>query len=507
MAADVNPSSSTDPMAAPSRSRSPQKQTDQVAETSSQVAEALEVADAAEAQSQASDLSRAFAEDGMLKTHVGGQALIEGIMMRGKYNWSVAVRTPDGDIYVEEHDLASGKAKNGWMYWPLIRGCRAMVESLTLGFKALEIAMVHAFGLEDDEDEKKLAKEELEACTLDDRFENEFEEPIREAVNQAPSEAKVDSLEKSASNATSGEVLCGMPTKTNESFSWKEDFGRPDTVIDGLGAQHTLEVVTEPTQDKRDNSSQLADVDEGVEKKAFLDEEVEISKSEMGISMVLGVVLGVVLFIVAPAFITNLIVGEYDTNPVVWNIVDGLLRVGVFVLYLWLIGRMEDIRRMFGYHGAEHKTIHCYEHGLPLTPENAQSFPRLHVRCGTAFLIMVMIIAIFVYTVIPVNALISAWGVPDGAPKLLLVIAIRIIFLPVIAGLSYEITVKWAGAHPENPLVKIVLWPGMQMQYLTTNEPDASQIECAIAAMQRVLEREEAEEQRAQQSTDTVKTS
>ena len=137
MAADVNPSSSTDPMAAPSRSRSPQKQTDQVAETSSQVAEALEVADAAEAQSQASDLSRAFAEDGMLKTHVGGQALIEGIMMRGKYNWSVAVRTPDGDIYVEEHDLASGKAKNGWMYWPLIRGCRAMVESLTLGFKAL----------------------------------------------------------------------------------------------------------------------------------------------------------------------------------------------------------------------------------------------------------------------------------------------------------------------------------------------------------------------------------
>ena len=137
------------------------------------------------------------------------------------------------------------------------------------------------------------------------------------------------------------------------------------------------------------------------EKKSFLDEEAEFGKKEMAVSMVLGLVLGVVLFIVAPAFLTNLIVGEYDSNALLWNVVDGLLRVAVFVFYLWLIGRMQDIKRMFGYHGAEHKTIHCYEHGLPLTPENARSFPRLHVRCGTAFLIMVMIIAIFVYTVVP----------------------------------------------------------------------------------------------------------
>ena len=95
---------------------------------------------------QKSDLSRAFSEDGAIKTHVGGQALIEGVMMRGKYNWAVAVREPDGAIYVEEHDLNSGKDKNGWMYWPLVRGCRALVESLMLGFKALEIAALHAFG-------------------------------------------------------------------------------------------------------------------------------------------------------------------------------------------------------------------------------------------------------------------------------------------------------------------------------------------------------------------------
>ena len=152
---------------------------------------------------------------------------------------------------------------------------------------------------------------------------------------------------------------------------------------------------------------------------------------------------------------------------------------------------------MFGYHGAEHKTIHCYEHGLELTPENARRFPRLHVRCGTAFLIMVMILAILIYTIIPVNALISAWGVPDGAPKLILVILVRIIFLPVIAGVGYEITVKWAGSHPGSPLVKVILWPGMQMQYLTTREPDDSQLECAIAAMKIVLEREEREAAKA----------
>ena len=110
-------------------------------------------------------------------------------------------------------------------------------------------------------------------------------------------------------------------------------------------------------------------------------------------------------------------------------------------------------------------------------------------------MIMVMIIAILVYTVIPLKPLFASMGVPDGPIKLLLVIVTRIVFMPLIAGISYEITVKWAGSHPENPLVKVILWPGMQMQYLTTNEPDDAQIECAIAAMQAVLDREEREEQ------------
>ncbi len=367
--------------------------------------------------SDQSDLKRAFAEDGELKTHVGGQALLEGIMMRGKYNWAVAVREPDGNIYIEEHDLASGKKKHKWMSWPLVRGCVALVESLALGFKALEIAGEHAFGDEEGEE-----KSEGEAAKMVEAFEEGFD----------------DAADRSF--VSDGEAVAEQAKEEGEG---------------GLG------------------------------------------KGAMAVSMVLGVVLGVALFLVVPAVVTNLIVGEYDSNMVLWNVVDGILRVAVFIFYIWLIGRMEDIRRMFMYHGAEHKTIHCYEHGLPLTPENARSFPRLHVRCGTAFLIMVLVLAIIVYTIVPVNAMIDAWGVPDGAPKLLLVIAVRIVFLPVIAGISYEITVKWAGTHPDNPLVKVILWPGMQMQYLTTNEPDDGQIECAILAMQKVLEREEAEAAKA----------
>lgn len=414
-----------------------------------------------QAPSKRSAVKRAFAEDGANKTHVGGQALIEGVMMRGRYNWAAAVREPSGNIYIEEHDLASGKAKNKWLYWPVVRGCRAFVESLILGHKALEIAAMHAYG---DEEEPGAKAEEASA-------------------NGAVSKEDASSDESIASETSD--------------FSWKNDFGNPDEAIDALGAQRSLDIVVET------NAAEAGAVESNaVEPGAAALESDEtrdgddggFGKREMAISMVLGLLLGVGLFIVAPAFIANVLVGEYDDKTLLWNVVDGIVRIVVFVFYIWLIGRMQDIKRMFSYHGAEHKTIHCYEHGLPLTPENARSFPRLHVRCGTAFLIMVMIIAIFVYTITPLNGLIAAWGVPDGPAKLALVIVARILLMPVIAGISYEITVKWAGSHPENPLVKVVLWPGMQMQRLTTNEPDDEMLECAIAAMQRVLEREEREE-------------
>ena len=354
------------------------------------------------------ELKQALAADTNVqqRTHIGGQALIEGIMMRGRYNWAVAVRQPDGTIYTEEHDLASGKKKNSWMYWPVIRGCTAFVESLALGYKALGISSEHAY----DWDEEENAPE--------------GDTPVVDAMTEKPA-----------------------PIKAEESKS------------SGTGALMTI-------------------------------------------SMIIGIILGVVIFMVLPAAVSNLVLGESSMNSVAWNILDGILRVAIFIAYIWLISLMKDIRRMFSYHGAEHKTIHCFEHGEELTPERAMDFPRLHVRCGTAFIIMVMLIAIFVYTVLggPINALVDLTGVTEGPLRFVLVMAVRILLLPIIAGVSYEVTVKWAGTHPDNKLVRIILWPSMQMQRLTTNQPDEGMIECAITAMNIVLAREKLEEQKVYSS-------
>ena len=379
------------------------------------------------------DLKRAFAEDGERKTHIGGQALIEGVMMRGKHNWAVGVRNPDGTLHSEEHPLSKKGDRSAWLSWPLVRGCAALVDSLALGYKALEIAANHAL---QDEDETDAFVEETLGTTDED---GDFGDRVSdEGVGSDP-----------ATDAES-DPAAGVQV----AFSSAED-ARVEDAPTAPGA---------PADD------------------AF-------GKVEMTIALVLGVVMGVSLFVLLPGLASNVLVGEYETNPLAWNIVDGVMRVVIFVFYVWLIGRMKDIKRMFAYHGAEHKTIHCYEHGLELTPENARQFPRLHVRCGTAFLIMVMIVAILVYTIIPLDIPIAALGF-EGPAAFALLMVVRIVLMPVIAGISYEITVKWAGSHPDNPLVRVVLWPGMQMQRLTTNEPDDGMLECAIAAMELVIERE-----------------
>ena len=381
-----------------------------------------------------SDLARAFSEDGPRKTHIGGQALIEGVMMRGKNCWAIGVREPDGGLFSQEYPLSKKGNRPTWFSWPLVRGCVALVDSLTLGFKALEIAANKAF---DDE-------EEIAASPAS----NDPESPASHDSESLASNSPKSCLADTGSSAPNDTVSSELSTS---------DFG---------------------SSSNPESASVSDSTDEGV-----------LSKAEMTFAMVLGVVLAVALFILLPAGLSNVIVGEYEQNPFVWNIVDGVVRVAIFIFYVWLIGRMPDIKRMFSYHGAEHKTIHCYEHGLELTPENARQFPCLHVRCGTAFLIMVMLIAIVVYAVIPLDGVIASLGI-TGAAAFALLLVVRLVFLPVIAGISYEITVKWAGSHPENPLVKVVLWPGMQMQRLTTNEPDDSMLECAIAAMNLVVENE-----------------
>lgn len=395
-----------------------------------------------------SDLARAFSEDGPRKTHIGGQALIEGVMMQGKNCWAIGVREPDGGLFSQEYPLSKKGNRPTWFSWPLVRGCVALVDSLTLGFKALEIAANKAF-----DDEEEIAESPAS---------NDPESPASHDSESLASNSPKSCLADTGSSAPNDTVSSELSTSDFGSSSSSESTSTSGSALSS----------------NPESASVSDSTDEGV-----------LSKAEMTFAMVLGVVLAVALFTLLPAGLSNVIVGEYEQNPFVWNIVDGVVRVAIFIFYVWLIGRMPDIKRMFSYHGAEHKTIHCYEHGLELTPENARQFPCLHVRCGTAFLIMVMLIAIVVYTVIPLDGVIASLGI-TGAAAFALLLVVRLVFLPVIAGISYEITVKWAGSHPENPLVKVVLWPGMQMQRLTTNEPDDSMLECAIAAMNLVVENE-----------------
>jgi uncharacterized protein YqhQ len=158
---------------------------------------------------------------------------------------------------------------------------------------------------------------------------------------------------------------------------------------------------------------------------------------------------------------------------VLFWIVEGVLRTGIFLGYLWLLSRMRDLRRVFQYHGAEHKVISCFEAGEPLEPERAQRFSRLHPRCGTSFLLIVMIVAIFVFA-------------PIGLPAWYLLVATRILGVPLIAGLSFEL-IKWAGRNRTRGWVGTLMWPGMQLQKLTTREPDLAQLAVACAALEAVL--------------------
>ena len=377
-----------------------------------------------------------IAEEGELfRTHIGGSALTEGVMMRGKLSWAVAVREPSGHIYVEEHELPDPAASPVWRRWPLVRGCVSFVESMALSFKAMNLAADHAYDAEGETFASLLAAgrvpDAADPVAASDAVDSE---PISDPASAADSESAGLAAEPDASAAGA------------------------------LGA------AVEPASAEPGAMSPLL----------------------MGVSAVLGVLLGVALFMVVPVFVANLLVGDYaPENAIRWNLVEACLRIAIFVVYIWAIGLMPDMRRVFGYHGAEHLCIHCFEHGLPLTPGNARRFSRLHVRCGTAFLIMTMLVAIFVNTLVPVALWAEEWGLV-GVVRTAFVAASRIALLPLVAGLSYEVTVKWAGAHPELPIVRAVLWPGLQMQRLTTREPDDGMLECAIAALECVRSREEA---------------
>ena len=358
-----------------------------------------------------------IAEEGELFcTHIGGSATLEGVMMRGKLNWAVAVRCEDGTMYVEEHDLPDPSTRPGWMRWPIVRGCVSFAESMMLAYRALDIASEHAFVFDENEDE---------------------------------SASDTDGTDGADSADTPG---ADAPSNKGDA----DEQGGP-----GMGIA-------------------------------------------MAISACIGVLLGVGIFVAVPLLLTNLIVGELTAdNSLVWNLVEALLRIVVLIAYVGGVGLIPDMARMYGYHGAEHQSIHCFEHGLPLTPKNAAKFSRLHVRCGTAFLVMTIAVALILHAVLPVGAWADALGL-EGIVRSLFVFATRLAMLPIVAGVSYEVTVKWAGSHPDNPIVKIALWPGLQMQRLTTRKADPGMLECAIEALKRVDARERAAAAEAKAGTEVA---
>ncbi|MDD3395036.1 MAG: DUF1385 domain-containing protein [Clostridia bacterium] len=298
------------------------------------------------------------------RNNIGGQAVIEGVMMRGKKIYAMAVRNPQGGITIEKKEWG-GMGSKGIFKYPIFRGIAAFVDSLITGTKIL----MHS---------AEIAGEDW----------------------------------------------------TEEELSPFEKF----------------------LQDK------------------FGD---KINDILIYFSVTVSMILGMGLFFVLPVWLGNF----FKHIVPVWalGIIEGLLRIAIFLIYLFLISRMKEIKRVFQYHGAEHKTINCFESGKDLTVENVMPCTRLHKRCGTSFLLFVMIISMIVFFFVRTDTLI-------------LRLVSRILLVPIVAGISYEV-IRWAG-RSDSKLVAAVSYPGLCLQKVTTAEPDASQIETAIAAMKGVLEDE-----------------
>jgi uncharacterized protein YqhQ len=316
----------------------------------------------------------------------GGQAVIEGVMMRGRHSWGLAVRRPSGGIARVAYPLTSLGDRHRWLRLPVVRGVIALFESMSLGVKALGVAA----NISLEEAGTDAAAGRTEAVAPRSRREPE------------PSEARAS----------------GEPGEA--AFGWKALAG----------------------------------------------------------TVVVAVAFAIGLFIVIPLVVVKAF-EETFSNPFVFNLVEGVIRIALFLLYILGISLIPDLRRVFQYHGAEHKVIHAYEaYGRP-DAERAVGYPPMHPRCGSGFVLVVMVIAILVFAVV-------------GKPDLLWLVISRIVGIPIIIGISYEVGIKWLGKHPKSLPARVLLWPGLQLQRLTTRQPSSDQLEVAAAALDEVMKRDEA---------------
>jgi len=205
------------------------------------------------------------------------------------------------------------------------------------------------------------------------------------------------------------------------------------------------------------------------------EEQEQLGKKEIGITLVIALAFAIGLFFLAPLFLTGLLRRQLGDGFTFW-LIEGLVRVGIFLAYLAIITQIKDLRRVFEYHGAEHMSIHALEHGEELTVDNVAKYKTLHLRCGTSFLLIVLVVSVFVFAFV-------------GRPAWYLLFLSRIVLIPLIAGISYEI-IRFAGRHETNPVVRVIMAPGLALQWMTTKPPDRAQIEVAIAALDKIIELE-----------------
>ena len=222
--------------------------------------------------------------------------------------------------------------------------------------------------------------------------------------------------------------------------------------------------------------------------------EEKISKTEMTLTVIFALGFAILLFVALPYFATLFIGFKEETQPFLFNFIDGMIRIAVFLLYIAAISLLKDVKILFQYHGAEHKAIHCYEHNKKLNIENIRKFSTLHPRCGTAFIMIVLVVAILTFSIITpiILFLFPHLAAMHVFPRKLILFLIRISLIPFIAGISYEF-LKFGAKHEKNPLMKALISPGLLMQKITTKEPNAKQIEVATAAIKNILKLEKRE--------------
>ncbi|MBR3893563.1 MAG: DUF1385 domain-containing protein [Clostridia bacterium] len=376
------------------------------------------------------------------KTSIGGQALMEGIMMRGPKTYAMAVRNTKGEIVIEEAENKTAK-RPAICRWPIIRGIFGYIDSMVLGYKCL-MRSAEISGLEDLVEESPKKKKKREAAEAAKAAEAAaVTEETAEAGEQKPAEA-AETPEAETPAATTSED----PKQT-------------------------------PAEEKTDKNA--------------AEEEKKLPAWVWGVlstvTVVLTVVLSLGLFMYLPSKLYALLaehVGFLTGNGVAWDslwksVFEGVVKIGLIVGYMSLVSLMKDIRRTYMYHGAEHKTIFCYEAGLELTVENVRLQKRFHPRCGTSFLILMLLVSIFIsFFIDPITVLIRGEVLPP-----ILRTGLKLLLLPLIVGIGYEL-IKFAGRH-DNWLTRVISAPGVLLQRLTVLEPTDDMIECAIAAVKRVI--------------------